>query len=466
MTTHNDDIAIVGMAALFSKAPDVRAYWQNIVDGVCCISDHPSPEARRYLDPSSKEFNRIYTIRGAYLGELAAFDPLEFGVMPDSLEGIEPDHFLALKVARDALEDAGFGAKADFPRERTDVILGHGTYINPSNVNWLQHGLVLDQTLDVLRDARPDLSEIELAAIERKLRACLPPITAAHVPGLIPNVIAGRIANRLDLKGVSYIVDAACASSLVAVSHGVNNLLLGKSDVALVGGVQACMLPQDIMTFCRIGALSKQDALRPFDHKADGTLFGEGCGVAVLMRRKDAEARGMKVYACIKGYGLASDGRSSGLLAPRLEGEILAISRGYEMAGFDPTTVGMLEAHATGIPLGDATEIKAYKAVFGEPGKRGAYCAVGSVKSMIGHCVPAAGIGSMIKASLALHHKVLPPTANFEQPHPELGIENSAFYINHVTRPWVHGGPHPRRAGVSAMGFGGINSHVVLEEYA
>lgn len=465
MNTINDDIAVIGMACLFAEAPDVSTYWENILAGKCCISDHPSPSAKRYLDPTSTNFERIYTIRGGYLKELATFDPLAFGVMPDSVVGTDPDHFLALRVAKEALDDAGLSNKP-FPRERTDVILGHGTYINPSNVNWIQHGLVLDQTIDVLRQVNPGLSEEYLEAVFKKLRASLPPLNPATVPALIPNIITGRIANRLDLQGSNYIIDAACSSSLVAISHGINNLLMNKSDVALVGGVQACMLPQDIMTFCQINALSRrQDAPRPFDKDADGTLFGEGVGVAVLKRRKDAERDGDRIYGLIKGYGIASDGKSSGILAPRFEGEVLAIRRAYEMAQVDPQSVGLIEAHATGIPLGDATELRALTEVRGAPADKDKV-PVGSVKSMIGHCVPAAGIGSFIKATLSLYHKILPPTANFTAPHPDLHIDRTPYYVNTETRPWVHGKKDtPRRAGVSAMGFGGINAHCVLEEY-
>ncbi|HMP72468.1 MAG TPA: polyketide synthase [Kiritimatiellia bacterium] len=463
MKLHQDDVAIIGVAGRFAQAPDAQSLWENILAGVCAIGTHPDPDIQRYYDPDSEAFERIYTTRGAFLGDLATFDPLEFGVMPDSLVGVEPDHFLALKVAKDALVDAGLEGKA-FPRERTDVILGHGVYINPSNVNWIQHGLVLDQTVNVIRDLFPGISKDDLERVHRTLKGQLPPLNAQSIPAMIPNVIAGRIANRLDLMGANYIVDAACASSLVALSHGVNHLLLDRCDVALVGGVQACMLAQDLMTFCQIDALSRRDdAPRPFDADADGTLFGEGVGMAVLKRRRDAERDGDRIYAVIKGYGISSDGKSSGLLAPRLEGEKLAIGRAYETSGVDPRSVGLIEAHATGIPLGDSIELHALTDIYGS--RQGSpTCGIGSVKSMIGHCVPAAGIASVIKAAFALYHKILPPTANFSTPHPKLKIEDSPFYVLTEPRPWLHTAATPRRAGVSAMGFGGINSHVLLEE--
>jgi acyl transferase domain-containing protein len=312
----------------------------------------------------------------------------------------------------------------------------------------------------------PEYTEEELDPIWRRLRDSLPPLDAQVLPAIIPNVIAGRIANRLDLMGTSHIVDGACASSLLAVNYGVMNLLSDRCDVALVGGSQACLLPPTFMVFCNLGALSRQEQPRPFDEGADGTLLGEGLGMLVLKRRADAEREGHRIYAIVKGVGVASDGKSKGLLAPRLEGEALAIERAYRQTGIDPATVHLVEAHGTGIPLGDRTEIQALGRVFGPRDGRRADCAVGSVKSMIGHCLPAAGAASLIKTALALWHQVLPATLGVERPHPELDLERSRFYVNTENRPWVHRGRStPRRAGVSAMGFGGINTHCILEEH-
>jgi acyl transferase domain-containing protein len=460
-----DDIAIVGMSCIFPQAPNARTFWENILDKKSCIIDHPSPEAAGKIDPAYQGFERLYSSKGGYLGNLAAFNPLDYGVMPDSIDGADPDHFLALRVAGEALADAGMEGN-NFPRERTDVIVGHGTYVNPGTVNWVQHGVILDQTLDVVRQLHPEYTEAELKEIWTKLRDSLPPLNAAVIPGVIPNIMSGRIANRLDLMGANYVVDAACASSLLAVDHGVKNLLLGRSDVALVGGVQGCIPPAVVMIFCTLKAMSRMDAPRPFDADADGTMLGEGVGFLVLMRKKDAMRDGRKIYAVIKGLGVSSDGKSQGLLAPRLDGETLAIQRAYEAAEVDPHTVGLVEAHGTGIPLGDATEIRALNNVLGGNGQRRNSVGVGSVKSMIGHCIPAAGMASLIKTSMALHDKIVPPTNNVEKPHPELKLEETPFYISTEPRPWVHGTrANPRRAGVSSMGFGGINTHCVLEEF-
>jgi acyl transferase domain-containing protein len=464
MDSTREDIAVIGMAGLFPGAPDTAAFWDNITAGRCCIGDHPDPERERVFDPNAGIFERLYSVRGGFLGDLATFDPLEHGIMPNSVDGGNPDHFLMLRVAKAAMDDAGLTHK-DFPRERTDVIVAHGEYLHRGNINWIQHGMMLDQTVDLIRRLQPERTDAELKEIWDALRQKLPVLDAQTIPALIPNVIAGRIANRLDLMGGSYLVDAACASSLLAAGQAATALRTNRCDLALVGGVQTCIPLPAMMVFCELGAMSRGETLRPFDAKADGTMLGEAVGMIVLKRRRDAERDGDRVYAVIKGVGVASDGRSAGLLAPRLEGEALAIRRAYEEAEVDPATVELIEAHGTGIRLGDETEIGALKAVFGPRRDGTATCAVGSVKSMVGHSVPAAGMAGLIKTALALHHKVLPPTVNCETPNPGLGLDESPFYINTETRPWVHGHrDRPRRAGINAFGFGGINSHCVMEE--
>jgi acyl transferase domain-containing protein len=238
-------------------------------------------------------------------------------------------------------------------------------------------------------------------------------------------------------------------------------------DLALVGGAHAWTPVPMLALFCQLGALSRRQEIRPFDKDADGTILGEGIGMVVLKRREDAERDGNRIYALVKGVGTASDGRGLGVLAPRLEGEVLALQRAYDRAGLSPRTIGLIEAHGTGTPVGDATEVKALTQVFGA--RRGGlpWSALGSVKSMVGHLMPASGAAGLIKTALALHHKVLPPTLHVDEPNPDLELEKTPFYINVETRPWIHGRHDvPRRAGINSFGFGGINAHAILEEYA
>jgi 3-oxoacyl-(acyl-carrier-protein) synthase/malonyl CoA-acyl carrier protein transacylase/phosphopantetheinyl transferase (holo-ACP synthase) len=299
--------------------------------------------------------------------------------------------------------------------------------------------------------------------VRKLLQKKLPPMNSDTAPGLVPNVMTGRIANRLNLKGPNYLVDAACSSSLLAVGAAIDELRAGRSRMMLAGGVNAS-LPADVTTiFTQLGALSSRGKVRPFEAGSDGTLLGEGLGVVVLKRLDDAMADGDRVYSVLRGVGQSSDGKGAGLLAPSHDGETLAIRRAYAACGVDPASIGLIEAHGTGIPLGDRTEIASLKSVFGERSAPIATKALGSVKSMISHCIPAAGIASLIKMSLALHHRVLPPTL-CDQVNPELGIADTPFFINTQTAPWPAKLGQVRRAAVNAFGFGGTNSHAIVEQ--
>ncbi|HUK18944.1 MAG TPA: beta-ketoacyl synthase N-terminal-like domain-containing protein [Bryobacteraceae bacterium] len=469
MSQAHDDIAIIGLACVFPGARNAQRFWENIIQKVDAVSDPPPDwEAEFFFDPENKTNDRTYCKRGGYLGPLAEFNPMEYGVMPNAVDGTEPDHFMALRAASEALADAGYGdpAKLTDLRRRTAVIIGRGTYVNRGNTTAIQHSVVLDSVLRVLRQLHPEHTDADLAEIRKALKSTLPPFHADTAPGLVPNIISGRIANRLDLMGPNYIVDAACASSLIAVDLAIHDLHGGRCDMALAGGVHASTPPTILAIFSQLKALSRKGQIRPFDRDADGTLLGEGVGMVVLKRLADAERAGDRVYAVIKGIGSASDGRALGLLAPRLEGEELALRRAYEDAGFDPATVELIEAHGTATAVGDVVELQALNNVFGLRRGDTPRCALGSVKSMISHTMPASGMASLIKTTLALHHKVLPPTLHCENPNPKLELEKSDFYLNTETRPWIHGSRQaPRRAGVNAFGFGGINAHTVLEEY-
>ncbi|WP_424969197.1 beta-ketoacyl synthase N-terminal-like domain-containing protein [Dinoroseobacter sp. S76] len=460
----NEPIAIVGMASIYPEAPDTSTFWRNITDKVDAVADAPDDWCGDlFFDPESKANDRIYTKRGGFLRDLAVFDPLRHGVMPNSIDGGEPDQFLALQVAADAVQDAGFETRP-VPGDRVAVILGRGTYINRGFTSVVQHGIMVDRFLSILKKLHPDTSEGELADVKAQLKASLPPFNAEMAPALVPNLVTGRISNRMDFKGANYIVDAACASSLIAMDRGVADLRAGRCDMAVVGGVHASTPAPIYQIFCQLEALSRKGAIKPFSANADGTLLAEGVGLMCIKRLSDAEAAGDRIYALVRGVGVASDGKGLGILAPRIEGETLALERAYEDGGIAPETVGLIEAHGTATALGDATEVEALTGLMGPRQGEAPSCALGSVKSMIGHCLPASGSAGLIKSALALYHRTLPPTL-LDEANPDLGIEGSPFYLNTETRPWIHGAATPRRAGVNAFGFGGINAHVVLEEY-
>ncbi|MCP4875291.1 MAG: acyltransferase domain-containing protein [Gammaproteobacteria bacterium] len=460
------DVAIVGMGCIFPKAPDLNSYWQNIVGKVDAISDPPPDRLiDDVFDPEVNVNDRIYCRRGGYIDDLATFSPLKYGIMPISVEGAEPEHFMALKVADAALTDAGF-PDLPFNRDRFDIILGRGTFVNSGYVNLLQHGFIIDQTIDLLKDLQPQLSKDDLAHLKQSLKSSLPPFNSETASGLASSVMTGIIANRMNLGGKNFTVDAACASALIALETGILNLVTGRCDSALIGAVQISTPPVIHMLFTQLNALSRHPQLRPFDAEADGTMLGEGIGMMVIKRLDDAIRDGHRIYAVVKGVGSSSDGRAKGLLAPSSQGQELAMHRAYSYASVDPGSVGLVETHGTGIPLGDATEISSMTEVFGTRQAEAQQCAIGSVKSMIGHLIPAAGIAGLIKTTLAIYHRTLPPTLHCDEPNSQLALDKTPFYINTEPRPWIHGaGGKPRRAGVNAFGFGGINTHAVLEEF-
>ena len=307
------DVAIIGIGCRFAGANDVGAFWRNIVDGRDCTREVPVDrwDPSTFYDPESKANDRVACKRGGYLDDPIAFDPSRHGVMPLAVEGGEPEQFLVLDAARDALDDAGLAAGVPDGR-RVEVVIGRGNYFNRGNLARLQHGRVIAQTLTILKTLHPDWTEADFEAVRADLKSGLPPFEAATIPGQLTNATAGRVADRLDLSGASYVVDAASASSLVALDLGMRSLAARRADLALVGGVYLASDVDFPLVFSRLGALSRSGQARPFARSADGTLPGEGVGVVVLKRLKDAERDGDRVYAVVKGVGLASDGKGAG----------------------------------------------------------------------------------------------------------------------------------------------------------
>ena len=446
------DIAIIGMACILPGAPDARTLWSNILGKVDAITEIP---ARRWdwrvmydADPSAPD--KVYSRWGGFIDPVA-FSPIEIGMPPKSVASVEPFQLLALINAQAALGDAGYATRP-FDRERTSVILGAGGGGADLSVGY------------TVRSAFPSL--IDDPQLQQQVFDRLPEWTEDSFAGILMNVAAGRIANRLDFGGTNFTVDAACASSLAATGMAVKELRMGSTDMALAGGVDAIQNPFAYLCFAKTHALSPTGHCRPFDASADGIAISEGFATVVLKRLADAERDGDRIYAVIRGVGAASDGRDRSLTAPRPEGQMRSLRRAYAQAGYSPATVGLVEAHGTGTVAGDGAEVTALTKVFGEFGAPPQTCAIGSVKSMIGHTKATAGVAGMIKAALALHHRVLPPTIGVTEPNPKANFTDSPFYVNTEARPWLASPDgQPRRASVSAFGFGGTDFHIALEEY-
>jgi acyl transferase domain-containing protein/NADP-dependent 3-hydroxy acid dehydrogenase YdfG len=455
-------VAVVGLAALMPGSRDVTEFWRTIVTGRDLITDVPashwSPE--EFYDPDPAAPDKTYCRRGAFLPEIE-FDPLAHGLPPATLPALDPAQLLGLVVADELLADLDAGLAGSPDRERTSVILGSSTL---SRVGLMDARIQRPVWRKALREQGIDDATAE--AVCDRIAARYVPWQEATFPGLLSNVVAGRIANRLDLHGTNCTIDAACASSLAAVAAGVNELALGQADLVLTGGVDATNNPLMYVCFSKTPALSPTGDVRPFAEDADGTMLGEGLAMLALKRLDAAERDGDRIYAVIRGIGTSSDGRGGAIYAPMPQGQVRALRRAYEAAGYGPDTVELVEAHGTATRAGDAAEFESLCQVFGASGREGGpWCALGTVKSQIGHTKAAAGAAGLVKAVLALYHGVLPPTIKVSRPSSRLGLDGSPFYLNTVARPWIRSAEHRRRASVSSFGFGGANFHVALEEY-
>ncbi len=444
------DVAIVGMACMFPGSPDLASFWTNVVAGTDAITEVPAErwDTDVYYSPEATDEDlgdRTPSKWGGFLPRIP-FDPLRYGIPPSSLRSIEPVQLLALEVARQALVDAGYEHR-DFDRSRAAVVFGAEAGSDLSSATMLR-----------------SLLPAYLGEIPEDLDAQLPRLTEDSFPGMLANVIAGRIANRLDLGGANYTVDAACASSLAALNVACKELASGTSNMVLCGAADLHNGINDYLVFSSVHTLSPTGQCRAFDRSADGIVLGEGVACVALKRLADAERDGDRVYAVIKGVGSASDGKSLSLTAPRPEGQRTALERAYDNARMCPSEVGLIEAHGTGTVVGDRTELRTLTALFTEAGAAPGSCALGSVKSQIGHTKCAAGLAGLIKSAMALHTAIRPPTLHVAEPNPAWQAESSPFCFSQAARPWAVP-PAERVAGVSAFGFGGANFHVVLRAY-
>ncbi|MYY04568.1 type I polyketide synthase [Streptomyces sp. SID4913] len=454
-------VAVVGVGALVPGATDAAGYWRIVCGGRDLITEVPASRWRveDHYDPDPAAPDKTYARRGAFLPEVD-FDPMAYGVPPTGLSSTDTSQLLALMVADQVLADAGGRDRVD--RERTGVVLGAAALELLPHMYGRTHRPVW---LAALRES--GLGEAEAQAVCDRISARFAPWRESTFPGLLGNVVAGRISNRFDLHGINHTTDAACASSLAALSTAVGELALGRADLVISGGVDTGNDVGMFLCFSKTPALSPSGDCRPFSAAADGTMLGEAVVMYALKRLADAERDGDRIHAVIRGIGTSSDGRSTAIYAPLPDGQAKALRRAYEDAGYGPETVELVEAHGTGTKAGDTAELAALGEVFGASGRSdGPWCAIGSVKSQIGHTKCAAGAAGLLKAVMALHHKVLPPTVKVERPNPAAAGPDGPFYVNTETRPWVRPAGHPRRASVSSFGFGGSNFHVTLEEYA
>ncbi|MCP2270992.1 enediyne polyketide synthase [Actinokineospora diospyrosa] len=458
-------IAVVGIGVRYPDAVSPAQLWENVLAGRRAFRRLPDERMNHadYFSPDPAAPDRFYAATAAVLRDFE-FDRVRYQVAGSTYRSTDLTHWLALDTAARALADAGFPDGEGLPRESTGVVIGNSLTgeFSRANVLRLRWPYVRRTVAAALADrgwAAQDTAAL-LRELEGRYKAPFPPIDEDSLAGGLSNTIAGRICNHFDLRGGGYTVDGACSSSLLSVATAAKALVDGDLDVAVAGGVDLSIDPFEVIGFAKTGALATGE-MKVYDRGSNGFWPGEGCGVLVLMREADALARGSRIYATVTGWGISSDGRG-GITRPEAGGHRLALRRAYERAGYGVESVSYFEGHGTGTALGDATEIDALSSarLAADPAARPA--ALGTVKGNFGHTKAAAGVAGLIKAVLAVHHQVIPPGTGHHDPHPRLLGDSAALYVPSAAELWP--ADQPVRAGVSAMGFGGINTHVAVEQ--
>jgi acyl transferase domain-containing protein/acyl carrier protein/phospholipid N-methyltransferase len=431
-STNGLEIAIVGLAGRFPGAKNLEEFWQNLQNGVESVSFFTDEELLAEGIDRSVLNDRNYVKARAILEDAELFDAAFFGFSPKEAEITDPQHRLFLECAWEALENAGYNSETD--SGSIGVYAGSSlsgyllnAYLNPNIVNSV------------------DFHQLAIAGDK--------------------DYLATRVSYKLNLTGASYTIQTACSTSLVAVHLACQSLLNGECDLALAGGVSISASRKTGYFYKEGGIHSPDGHCRTFDAKAGGIVGGEGVGIVVLKRLEDAIANRDTIHALIKGSATSNDGSLKvSYTAPKIEGQAKAIATAQLIAEVEPETITYIEAHGTGTSLGDPIEIAALREVFQAKTQKKGFCAIGSLKTNIGHLDAAAGVAGLIKTVLALKHKQIPPSLHFEQPNPQIDFANSPFLVNTKLTDWKTNGI-PRRAGVSSFGIGGTNAHVILEEF-
>ncbi|MEC9090379.1 MAG: polyketide synthase, partial [Candidatus Thermoplasmatota archaeon] len=461
-----EPIAVIGIGALFPDADDVDVFWENILKTNVSLREVPSNrwDVSDFWvkgGPKNVDENKTYSKIGGWVDGFE-FDWRRWKIPPGSLGQIDLTQQWAVAVSAAALEDAGYMGEnsRDLPNEKTGVIFANA--LGGENRNLSNHRIWADQFARHAIEAG-GMPPSGAEAFKQAITEGLPKVTEDTMPGELANVVSGRVANLLDLQGPNYSTDAACASTFAAILDACRLLQARQVDMMVAGASDRTMDPATFAKFSAIGALSATHST-PFDSNANGFVMGEGAGAVTLKRLSDAIRDGDRVQAVIRGIGASSDGRGKGITAPSTRGQIQAVTRAYSQAGYNPSSVQLIEAHGTSTVVGDATELTSLSEVFGDdmPGNN---VAVGSIKSQIGHLKAAAGIAGLIKAIRAVDTGIIPPSAGFSNPNQNIDWESNPFFVPTESIEWKPLVDLPRRAGVSSFGFGGTNFHCTIESF-
>ncbi len=461
----NEEIAIIGIGAHYPGASNIKKLWENIIAKREQFRRFPDERLPidSYCDLEQKDKDKSYVTQGTFIDGFD-FDWQGYRIPKKTVESTDIVHWLTYTVAFDALADAGY-TKDSIAKDKAGVILGNTLTGEETRTSYLRQRWPYVER--VMKSAAKDLNltqeqtELFINRSEEYYKSVFPEMTEDSLAGGLSNTIAGRVCNAMDLHGGGYTVDGACSSSLIAICTAAEKLSSGVLDIAIAGGVDVSLDTFEMVGFARTGALTP-DVMRVYDRRGNGFMPGEGCGLIIMKRLCDARKDGDKVYATIKGWGISSDGKG-GITAPNGIYQGLALERAYEMAGYSASEIDFIEGHGTGTTVGDREELKGIAINVGTQAKDGLRsCGVTSFKSICGHTKAASGVGGLIKATLALNQRIIPPTAGCEQPNLSFN-EPMGKGIYPILLGEVRDSKSILRAGVSAMGFGGINTHITLE---
>src|SRR6516225_2204675 len=463
-------VAIVGVGAVLPDAPNVGAFWENVKNGRYSISEVTPDrwDPALYYDPDPSAPDKTYSKIGGWVREYA-WGPVKWrlAIPPRVVDAMDDGQKWAVACTREALEDYGY-PKRPLNLDRTAVILGNAMagekhYLTSLRIAFPEYARELAESASFA--ALPEAMRRDITLeLQQRIAKLLPEITEDSMPGELSNCIAGRVANLFNFHGPNFTADAACASAMAAISAAVEGLVENDFDFVVTGGIDHNMGASTFVKFCKIGALSATGT-RPYAEGADGFVMGEGTAIFLLKRLAAAEHDGDKIYAVLRGIGGSSDGKGKGITAPNPVGQKMCLERAWQNAGLSPATAQLIEGHGTSTSVGDLVEAQSMADVLSGFHLPSGSVELGSVKSNFGHLKGAAGAAGLLKATLALRDKVLPPSVHCEHPNPDIDFAHSALYVNTELKPWTATADGVRRAGLSAFGFGGTNFHAVLEEY-
>ena len=460
--TGKDAIAIVGISCRFAGCADLRAFWLRILSGEPAFSDSADPDARRFMARDASQFGHIPTVRGAYLRNLWQASPSALDLPASAFQSANPEFALASDLVQQAMKSAGDSVKS-VAHDRIGLIVGHAPQMDAASVNWVQHGIVVDQTVDLVRRCFPHGSTEQFEALRANLVATLPQYDSRNAHVLFSHAILPLLTEHFDISGPATAVNAGGVSAHLAVVAAVDTLLARRADIVVAGGIQGVVSPQYMMPYAKLGLLSKSDAMHPFGQDADGLLLGEGGGFAVLKRLEDAIRDEDRLFAIIRACASSAGGNVS-----KNGASLTALCKTACLRSeIDPVSVRLVEGEGSALPAQDKDEVRSIAAVYPDDKRPGpGTVALGSVKGLIGHTGPASGAAGLIKAALSLYHRVIPPSQEAGRPNAQLKLAETPFYLNLSPRPWIHNDQgFPRRAAVTALTFDGYAACLVLEQF-